>query len=217
MMKELLKKSLKFIFPVIFLSCSLSSPVIKEVQWDIKLVKDTKNNVVYESLSIFMNISDEDGRNDVKTIMLIDEKNQIHWELNSENWIREDKGDIWYGTNSIIMADRSPIPRSTFKLFVRDRAGESVEDKVYITKQKLDTATVKFPELEIKNRKFILKNYTQATILGFSDIGEHLYSGIITQNSSTFESIFNDRPVEAGLKYYLIVKDKDLILESGPW
>lgn len=218
-MRELLKKYLRlFILLPIVMSCSLSSPVIKEVKWDIKLVKDIENNTIYESLSLFINISDEDGKDDVKTILIIDEKNQIHWELNSDNWIKRDQGEVWYGSNSIVMPDKTPIPRKTFKLFIRDRAGEYTEDKLYITKQKIDFNDFRFPELKIDKDFYSVDGYNNASILAFSNMGEQLYSGNVMKDGSSFQDIFLEKPRSTEeLFFYIIVKEGDQVLESGPW
>lgn len=218
-MRELLKKYLKvFLLLPAIMSCSLSSPVIKEVKWDIKLSKDIEKNVIYESLSLFINISDDDGKDDIKTILIIDDKSQIHWELNSDNWIKRDQGEVWYGSNSIIMPDRSPIPRTTYKLFIRDRAGEYTEDKLYITKQKIDVSGIVFPELKIEDDIYTVNRYDDASILAFSSIGEQLYSGLVPKGGASFQDIFlvEPRSIE-DLNFYIIVKEGDQVLESGPW
>lgn len=212
-MKELLR-----LFPslLLILSCSVTPPKIKEVNWDIKLIKDMESREIYESLSLFMNIADEDSAEDVKEILLIDDKRGIHWELFRDNWILEEREDKWYGSNSIIMPDRSPIPRDSMRIFVRDRAGESIETKLYITKGELEPREYKFPELRISGSKLQLINSDKATIFCYSNLGELLFTSDIS-GEVEFRELFGEDPLDEELHYYLVSKVDRQVLEAGPF
>ncbi len=218
-MQELLKRSLSFLSVLIFFSCTVSAPIVRESEWEITVVKDLDKDRIYETLQVFLNCYDEDGENDIETVYLIDDESGIYWELNSDNWDSKYIDDTrWIGSGTLMMPDRSAIPRNPIRIHVRDLAGETVEAKLYITKRKIDVDTLKFPELKIENDKFSLKNY---------DIGQlYIYSGStmlakedLTKEGRAFKDIFGKKRDEYGedIAFYITVLDVDLILKSGPW
>lgn len=221
-MKELLKQFLRLAVFILFIfSCTVNAPQIKDSQWDITIVKDLSRDLIYEELSLFLYCYDEDGENDIETLMFIDDKNQFYWEIDRETWDVKVIDDIkWIGSASLVMPDRSAIPRVPIRLFVRDMAGEDIEDKIYITKQSIDGNNLTFPELHTSPDTLSIKNYTTGIIYLYSD-NKLSASGEISESGSSFNDIFGKNRREFGLdvSYYISVydKDKDLILKSGPW
>lgn len=218
-MKELLKRFLR-IFPVLlFFSCTVSAPVVRESNWSITVIKDLEKEIVYETLSIFLNCYDDDGENDIETVFLIDDESGIFWELNSDTWDVKFINDVkWIGSKTLVMPNRGDIPRNPIRIHVRDLAGETVEDKLYISKRKIDAETLKFPELKIENDNFSLKNYENGQI--------YIYSGTtiiskkeITNEPKNFRDIFEKGrdKYDEDISFYVTVVDVDLTLKSGPW
>lgn len=218
-MKELLKKSLSLFAVLIFLSCTVSAPIVRESDWDITVVKDLDKDRVYEILSIFLNCYDEDGENDIETVYFIDDESGIYWELNSDNWeVKYIDDTKWIGSRTLMMPDRSAIPRSPIRIHVRDLAGETVEAKLYISKRKIDIKTLEFPELIINKDKFSLKNYDSGQL--------YIYSGFtmlakeeLTNEGKEFKDIFGKKRDEYNedIAFYITVPNVDLTLKSGPW
>lgn len=219
MIIELLKKSLSVISILIFFSCTVSAPIIRESNWDITVVQDLEKDTVYEVLSIFLNCYDEDGENDIETVYFIDDESELYWELDSNNWdvkiIDETK---WIGSASIMMPDRSAIPRSPLRIHVRDLSGETVEDKIYISKRKLELDNLKFPQLINEDDMFSLKEYKIGQIFIYSG-SNILLQGEITDIPKSFEDIFgrSKNEFDNNIVFYISVYDVDLTLKSGPW
>ncbi len=117
------------------------------------------------------------------------------------------------------MPDRSAIPRNFMRIYLRDYAGEAVEDKLFITKGDIDPDTLLFPELIMDEKGFSVKGYEEAKICLYSGSDKLLYSGSINEIPMTFNEIFGkDRSELAeNIKFNLIVNTGDLLLESGPW
>ncbi len=219
-MKELLERFLKISLCIFITSCSVSTPEIKDFKWDIKIVKDLQKDIIYESLSIFVNCYDEDGENDIDTLYFINDDSGIYWELNSDEWQEKFiEDDRWIGSNSIIMPDRSPIPRDSLRIHIRDLAGESVEEKLYIVKKRHDFKTLKFPELIIDDDKFKLRSYEAGRIFLYSDNDDLIADGQISNSFTTFDEIFQQERADFddSFRFHVIINDGDLILESGPW
>lgn len=220
MMIELLKKSLRLFFILQIFSCSISAPIIREHEWDITLVRNLEQDLTYETLSIFVNCYDEDGANDINTIFFIDDKDGIYWELTTDSWdYKYIDGIRWIGSSNIIMPDRSPIPRTPIRVYIRDLAGESVEDKLYISKKSINPSDVKFPELIIEDNKYSISGYDSGHLLLIVDFAI-VAEGEISSIPSSFESIFDSATREdfdENAKFNIVVNNGDLTIRSGPW
>ncbi|MGL1891521.1 MAG: hypothetical protein OCD02_07840 [Spirochaetaceae bacterium] len=202
-------------------SCSISAPVIRGHNWEITAVKDLKLNKTYESLSIFVNCYDDDGENDIETIFFIDDKSGLYWQIDSSNWEEKIIDDVrWLGYSTIVMADRSAIHRNPIRIYVRDLAGEFVEDKLYITKRKMDTDELLYPELitEIETDNLSVKNYEAVEAYLFIG-GLSVATGQITTTPKSFKNIFGKQRTsfENDVEIFIIADDGDLKLKSGPW
>lgn len=218
-MTELLKKSLKLFSVLAFVSCTVSAPIIRESDWNIIIVNDIEKETIYETLSVFLNCYDDDGENDIETVFLIDDESGFYWELNSDNWDVKTADDVrWIGSKSLMMPDRSAIPRSPIRIHVRDLAGEHVEDKLYISKRNLDLETLNFPKLKIENDMFFLSAYEKGFISIYSD-EELIKKSEISGDPQSFKDLFgkNRSSYNDDIKFYVTVLDVDLILKSGPW
>lgn len=220
-MIELLKKYLRYA-PLffIFVSCSVSTPVIRENKWDINIINDRERGVVYENLSLFVNCYDDDGEDDIVTLFIIDDESGLYWELNEGNWLKTVVHEnIWIGSNAISMADLSPIPRRKFRINIRDMAGEVAEDEIFITKRKIDYKDLRFPELIVNNDEYRLKSYDSGKLFIYSQESEVLATANITDRPQNINKLLgkNISDFAEDIRIFISVKDGDLNLESGPW
>ena len=219
-MRELLKKFLNIVFLLtLFYSCSVATPIILEHRWKITFIQDKNLDITYESLDLFVNCYDDDGENDIDTIFFISDDSGLYWELNSDTWSEKYINDVrWLGSSNLLMADRSPIPRGKYRIHVRDKAGENVEEKLYITKRRIDTDELEFPILVIERGQFSISNYETGVIdIVLKD--EVLISKIIGRDPLSFKDIFGDERnnYTESIEFYINVESGDLSLKSGPW
>jgi len=218
-MIELLRKSLSLIIVLsILISCTIFPPEIREHDWSITLVHDLERDFIYESLSVFLNCYDEDGENDIETIYLIDDKDGIYWQLTQDNWEYRYIDDIkWIGSSNIIMPDRSKLPRTSLRIYVRDRAGESVEDKLYISQNSIDPDKTKFPDLVIDNSNYSISGYEAGDLILIVD-NRVIAKGQITKTPASLEDIFKiDISEYNDFKLSLQVEAGDYFIRNGPW
>jgi len=219
MIKELLKLSLNIVIFISLYSCTVNPPIINEIDWDVTFFKDEERSLEYEILNVFLNIYDEDGEGDIETVFLISDESQFYWELNSNNWdIKVENETRWIGATSLVMPNRSPIPRGPIRVFVRDLAGESVDDKIYISKSRVEPRDIIYPELELNDNKIVLLNYDSGVVDIYLD-DLLLTSGKILKGESIFKEVFKRDLTELNpnISLYVTVKKGDLKIKSGPW
>jgi len=220
MMNVLLRNFLKIIAVLIITSCSVSTPEIKGSRWSITFVKDLNRDKLYEKLSIFVNCYDEDGEDDIDTIYFIDDESGLYWELDRDSWVeRQDGRSKWLGSNALIMADRGAIPRNSFRIFVRDLSGASVEDKIYITKNIVNLDEMEFPDLQVYMGEIALKEYDRGVLTIYSSAGEVLKSVEIDKNLTSFAKLFGKErsSFDSDVEMFLSVTRDEGNLETGPF
>lgn len=192
--------------------------MIKDQQWEITLSEDRESGTKYESLSLFLYIYDEDGQNDIETIFLINDDSGLVWEFTEDNWDIEYNGDEkWFGARNIYMQNYGDIPRTSYRVHVRDLAGEFTEQKLYITQPKTLKENVIFPDLDLKDDLFTLENFSEGTLV-VEEGGITVLEGDITNTPTPFKDILGKELKEFSedSEFYLEVKERDLILRTGP-
>lgn len=120
------------------LSCSGSVPEILAVEARVELrpvggaASATGGGAagagVYESLSVFGNIRNADGLDDIEALWVVDDADELSWKLADTNWSAlKESGESWIGASGLTMADYGPIPRGEYRLVVASLAGKRAE------------------------------------------------------------------------------------------
>ncbi|MFZ4615702.1 MAG: hypothetical protein ACOYM2_05805 [Rectinemataceae bacterium] len=105
--------------------CSSGPPELLRVDWILETRPEGPQS--HESLSVFADVRDPDGIEDLEAIWIINDQAEILWSLDSSTWAsRSVGGDTWLGSADLTMADRGPIPRGQWRLVVADLAGNRV-------------------------------------------------------------------------------------------
>ncbi|GAH50406.1 unnamed protein product [marine sediment metagenome] len=110
------------------MGCTGKPPEIMRVFRQINLINDREQNIIYQSLSLFVQASDPDGFEDIEEIYIINDSEELFWRIDSESWIKTDSGDeIWIGSNSICMPDGSPLLKGEYRILLQDIGGDTAE------------------------------------------------------------------------------------------
>lgn len=217
-MKELLKRLSKLSLLLLLTACTVNIPVIKDQQWQVSLTEDREKDIVYESLSLFLYIFDEDGQNDIESLFLINDDYGLFWELTESNWDIEINGDEkWYGASEILMQNYGDIPRTSYRVHVRDLAGETAETKLYITQPKTLKESAIFPDFTYKQKELTLKNFSDGFLQVVID-GVVIQESAISSTPKSIKDILGKELEEYSddVELYLKAVERDLILRSGP-
>lgn len=140
-----------FLLLLLFAGCGGNPPELLQLFWQKNITKelDSAGRTEYETLSLWLNVSDEDGTEDLAYLYLIHDTEELYWELTDEDWhIREQSGDTWVGTNEIVMEDRSPFPPGGYRAVLIDAAGDRDERQFFISAGPGEYADLIFPVLE---------------------------------------------------------------------
>ena len=133
------------------LSCAENRPEINQIFWQINKIHNLDSGKYYDTLSLFIEARDEDGIEDLQTIYLINDKEELFWKMTEENWIQKtDREENWFGSGSIIMNDFSSFPSGKYRTIVIDEAGERAETSFTLSKYESGFPEDSFPSAGIR-------------------------------------------------------------------
>jgi len=124
------------------LSCSGSVPEILAVEARVELRPNGGERLEggapgagsYESLSVFGNIKNSDGLDDIEALWVVDDADELSWRLADTNWSAlSESGESWIGASGLTMADYGPIPRGEYRLIAANLAGKRAEYKFRVS------------------------------------------------------------------------------------
>ena len=110
----------------LLLSCGGEPPELRAVEWRLELRPTGTGS--YESLSVFANIRDSDGIEDIEALWLVADGAELSWTIDDANWLRRDEGgETWIGAAGLAMGDYGNLPRGDYRLVAADLAGRRAE------------------------------------------------------------------------------------------
>jgi len=108
-----------------------------------------------EQFSFFIIPEDEDGIENLDELYLYHDREQLRWQLKSDEWVTYTQGErTWIGTRSIAVTDGGGLPRGLYRAVLVNKGGESAERTFTF-----DSAVrYPFPELEITDGIYTVKS-----------------------------------------------------------
>ena len=150
MRNSILNKLILIICLVLILgSCSESAPKISQTFWQINLVHDQKTGKNSQALTIFVMASDDDGVDDMDKMYVINDEQQLYWEISGSSLRSEKYGEneVWMGSNFITMSNpEESIPSGTYRIMLLDSSGERAKSSVVINNN-IKAVPEKWPSL----------------------------------------------------------------------
>jgi hypothetical protein len=110
------------VFLLVLASCSGGPPNILSLEWTIE--SHPFSGGTYESLSLFVNVRDPDGPEDLESLWILDDETEYCWTLDTSTWTRKSDGaDTWIGASDLILPGRQSLPRDRYRVLVSDLSG----------------------------------------------------------------------------------------------
>ena len=158
---KLIKKNIQYISlfaALVFalfasVSCTNSKP---EITFGfLQLVLYQTDDGPREQFSFFIIPEDEDGLENLDELYLYHDREQLRWQIKSDEWVTYTQGErTWIGTRSIAVTDGGGLPRGLYRAVLVNKGGESAERTFTFD----GSVRYPFPELEIEDGKYTIKS-----------------------------------------------------------
>jgi len=150
-------------------SCSRAKPEI--LFGFVKLVLYEDYPYPTEHLSFFVLVDDEDGLENLDTLYIFHDREQLRWRIPNDEWIHHnDDGRNWIGTRSIAVSE-GMIPTGVFRAVLVNKGGEYTERNFTFDGSVLFI----FPEITVSGDSFIIDSgWPVNRLVGFDRNGNFL-------------------------------------------
>jgi hypothetical protein len=159
-------------------SCSRSEPTI--TFGFIELVYYQDYDKPLERFSFFIIPEDDDGIENLDELYLYHDREQLRWQLSSDDWIaytQEDK--TWIGTRSIAANEDEKLPRGQYRAVLVNKGGEKSERNFSFDAP--EEPRFPFPTLEIGNGHYTVDSaYPANRLVCYDEQGNYIYSVNLT-------------------------------------
>lgn len=205
---------------VFLAGCSGSSPEILETRFRLVAFQDREKSLTYEYLSLAVHAVDEDGWDDLESLALIHDGDELYWQIYQDRWTkRQVRQDVWIAVEAVAAADYGPLPRGTYRIVVKDYAGSRAEGSL-----RLNIPAVlpeAFPSLAPDGENLVLTGPgDEAILMVKSAAGALLGSFILKKGPSTRESILSNVQIKNQAKHLYLYQQGPVdgySLMSGPY
>ena len=208
-------------FVILLLSCTGEAPEINQVFWQLNVLLDRSIEQEYERLSLFLHVEDADGFDDLSTIYLLHDRNELQWKIESEDWeLFEENSEKWIGLNTLYMPNWEAFPRGKYRVIVVDRAGDSGRDELFLSTDRFILSEIRFPRAELRDEIIVLRSSYKEHTLWLYD-GQNKVSKTFTTDSKRMplSSILRQRDLAESEHLFLYTYDdtRGIGLISGPY
>jgi hypothetical protein len=88
------------------LSCSGSPPKIEEIRYRLVAFNDKEKGRVYEYLVLGVRATDEDGSDDIESLSLVHDEQELYWQFDQDEWtVREFRQQSWLVAETILVRE----------------------------------------------------------------------------------------------------------------
>jgi hypothetical protein len=129
---------------------------------------------IHEAYSFFVLPGDDDGLEDLDTLSLYHDREELVWKLSSEDWISETiENEVWIGSRNISMSGGGPLPRGRFRAVLTDKGGSRGERVLVFDGP--EKSRYPFPVLVIEGGRYSIESaYPYHTMLWYDGSGAYL-------------------------------------------
>jgi len=135
-----------------FVSCTNSRPEI--TYGFMQLVLYQEDTGPRERFSFFVLPQDEDGPDNLDELFLFHDKEQLCWQIKSDEWVSYSQdGKNWIGTRGISVREGT-LPRGVYRAVLVNKGGESAERHFTFDGE----VRYPFPGIEINDGQYTVKS-----------------------------------------------------------
>ena len=184
--------------------CGSKMPEISTVEWRLE-TRSPESGFVYESLSVFASIKDDDGLDNISELWVLNDETALGWKLTDTDWTKTtDGGGTWIGGSSLTTPEMNGMPRGSYRLVAIDVAGQRAEKEFKVSGSFPDR---KPPSVAFSDKKMTVNStWPETLVLAFDGtrtlIASHGASSIPSSLNSVLGQDIASRTTEIGAYGY---------------
>ena len=116
-------------------ACEISPPETLDLFWKRVMFENLELGRTYETLTIFAQVWDADGLEDLDRLLVIHDQEQLYWQLSSDDWVIDQSGlgVPWIGSTALAMPENDSLPGGIYRVIVQDISGKTAEIRFQVT------------------------------------------------------------------------------------
>lgn len=169
------------------LACGTKPPELPAIEWRIEMQPSKQG--AYESLSVFANVRDDNGPEDIDELWVVQDEARLAWRLTSANWTKRTEGsDTWIGSAGLALDSYQSLPRGDYRMMAIDAAGDRAERSFKVEGAFPDRPP---PSVAIAGDKLSIRSsWPETLVLAFDAAGQLLASKGAPQQASGLDELF---------------------------
>lgn len=188
-------------------SCGNNPPELKQIRKQINYIYLVDKEKIETEVSFVLNAKDEDGDEDLEAIYIINDKNQVYWQLEKQDWlIREVLGIKWIGFNHLKNIKGIKPYTGNYRILIIDQAGERDETYFFLPPIKSFPEKKDFPKIKKTKHndciEVISKN--RNNIITFYDKEMNIIETISATPGFLYLDMISNKSVQSDCEYITI-------------
>lgn len=188
---------------LILTSCSGRYPRIHEVRYRLVLLQGANDTTQKETLSLALDVSDEDGIEDLEAVALVQDEEELFWKIRRDQWEwKPFGGGKWLVCSGLLSQPGKPFPRGTYRVVVTDMAGYQAEREFVL---RTEPFKVTFPSIQRQDGMLVLIPGSGPTLLVLlSSTGTVLGSFPLKQGNNSLQPILASPAIRTQTKEFFL-------------
>ena len=194
---------------IVLPSCTGEAPRIQQIFWQLNVIRDLDAELDYEGLSLFLQVEDGDGYEDLTSLFLLRDRDELFWQIESDSWeMVEEVDEVWVGSNEIRMATGGVFPRGAYRVMIVDQAGERGREEIFISSEKIDPSQLEFPEVRLSEGVVELRSpYEEHSLWFYGADGAVLKTFTSRATQYAIASVLNTRERDLAHRFSVYAYD----------
>jgi hypothetical protein len=172
---------------LVVVGCGGKAPELPAVEWRIEMRPSHEGP--YESLSVFGDVKDSNGPDDIVELWIIQDDDRLAWKLTDATWTkRTEGGDTWIGAADIVRNDYAALTRGEYRVMAIDAAGDRTERSFRIEGRFPDHGPPSIAyaagDLQVES------SWPETLVLAFDAVGSLMASKPVSPAGTSVEAVF---------------------------
>jgi len=202
--------------------CTAAPPRIMQTNAAVVWVDNRTLSRTYEELRVFVDAEDENGLEDLQSLYVINDPEELVWRVDQDRWERlPPAAGSWIGYSGFTMPGYTAFPRGEYRVVLVDASGERDEKKIFLPSTDGKGAEdLLFPSLRVGEENVVVVSpYERNTVKVFDVRGSLVRELVTGARRINSKELFppGNRPNGPFTLFIHAVTDHGTELLSGPY